>query len=125
MIIDAGNHESLRLYHASLEFRSNSNPRLFRNISVSRVESGFTAAGERGYCAYIDRDGDKFVETILRPAGAKVGQGVFGSGTGKYAGITRQVSWETLARPASKHGTFSFHGKMSGNYQLPRSMQMH
>ena len=117
--VDAGNSDALRLYEISLAFTNSSNAPLFQDISASCVESAFTGAGESGYCVYIDKDGDKFVQTLERPAGAKVGHGVFGSGTGKYAGITGKVSWEIQGRPTETNRSISFVAKMTGNYQLP------
>lgn len=117
--IDAGNSQSINVYQASLNFTNSSNTPLFRNISASCVESEFTSGGDSGYCVFSDRDGDKFVETITRAAEATARQGVFGSGTGKFTGITGQVLLSPLRRTTARNGTVSFVGKETGNYKLP------
>lgn len=117
--IDAGNSQSVNVYQASLNFTNSSNTPLFRNISASCVESEFTGGGDSGYCVFSDKDGDKFVETITRTAEPKVRQGVFGSGTGKYTGITGQVLLRPLTRTTTRNGTVSFVGKKTGSYKLP------
>jgi hypothetical protein len=116
--IGAGNDQSVIVYQASLMFSSSSNTPLFRNISASCVETEF-AGGDSGYCVFFDKDHDTFVETITRPAKSKMGQGVFGSGTGKYTGITGQVSLEPVTATRTPHGTSSFVGKRTGYYKLP------
>lgn len=116
--VDAGNDQAIIAYQASLMFSSSSNTPLFRNISASCLETEF-AGGDSGYCVYFDKDQDTFVETITRPAKSKMGQGVFGSGTGKYTGITGQVSLGPLTATRTPNGTSSFVGKRSGYYKLP------
>lgn len=71
-----------------------------------------------GIACFLTRN-DKFVETITRPGKSKMGQGVFGSGTGKFAGITGQVSLPPLTSPTVKNGTVTFIGKRIGSYALP------
>lgn len=117
--IDAGDGQAVNLYQATLLFTNPSNTPLLRNISANCIESAFTAAGDSGYCVFTDKDGDKFVEIITRPAGQKVGTGTFGAGTGKFKGISGKVNWEPIQQLAADKGTFNFIGRKTGSYQLP------
>jgi hypothetical protein len=117
--LDAGGGQSVNLYQATLVFANNPQTPLLNNISSHCVESAFTAAGDSGYCVFTDKDGDKFVETITRAAGQQAGTGSFGSGTGKFKGITGNVSWQPVMQLAADKGTFNFVGRKTGNYRLP------
>lgn len=117
--VDAGGGQSVNLYQATLVFANNSQTPLLNNISSRCVETAFTASGDSGYCVFTDKDGDKFVETITRVAGQPAGTGSFGSGTGKFKGITGNVSWQPMTQLAADKGTFTFVGRKTGNYQLP------
>ncbi|MBP0595750.1 hypothetical protein J8I87_40180 [Paraburkholderia sp. LEh10] len=116
--IDAGNGQAIIVYQANLRFTNSSNTPLFRDISASCVETEFEG-GDSGYCVYFDKDQDTFVETITRPPKSKTGQGVFGSGTGKYTGITGQVSLRSFSATRKPQGRSSYVGKVTGNYKLP------
>lgn len=117
--IDAGGGQSVNLYQAILVFANNPQTPLLNDISARCVEAAFTAAGDSGYCVFTDKDGDRFVETITRAAGQQAGTGTFGSGTGKFKGITGNVSWQPMTQLAADKGTFNFVGRKTGSYQLP------
>ena len=107
------------LYEDTLLFVSNPSTPLFQNIVAKCLSVGFSKGSVNGYCVFTDKDGDKFVETISRTAGTKVGKGSLGSGTGKYKGIDGQVEWQPVAFLPSEKGSYNFIGKKTGHYQLP------
>ena len=117
--IDAGDGQAVNLYQATLLFTNPANTPLLRDISANCIESAFTAAGDNGYCVFTDKDGDKFVETITRAAGQKVGTGTFGAGTGKFKASpekaigSRSSSWRRTRERSilsdGKLAAISFH----------------
>jgi hypothetical protein len=73
-----------------------------------------------GTCLWIDMDGDRFVETINRQAGAAKGTGTLINGTGKYKGIEGSVEFvEAPPLADTAPGLRNLIGKLKGNYKIP------
>ena len=107
------------LYEDTLLFIDNPSAPLFRNMVGQCLSVGYSKGSVNGYCVLTDKDGDRFVETISKAAGAKAGKGTFGSGTGKYKGIDGEVEWEPINFLPAAKGSYNFIGKKTGRYQLP------
>jgi hypothetical protein len=80
-----------------------------------------------GYCVVTDPAGDQIVADISSdgtyPADAKIitGKGTFTSGTGKYAGISGNLT-NVLHDPefrTATEGTFVNYGEFQASYKLP------
>jgi hypothetical protein len=106
-------------YEDTLLFINNPSAPLFQDMVAKCMSVGYSKGSVNGYCVLTDKDGDKFVETISKAAGAKAGKGTFGSGTGKYKGIDGAVDWEPISFLPAEKGSYNFIGKKTGRYQLP------
>jgi hypothetical protein len=81
----------------------------------------------RGYCTMTDGAGDQVRAVVLSdgkyPADAKMykGQGLFTTGTGKYAGINGGFNIECHSPEfrTAADGTYVQYAKMQGSYKLP------
>ncbi|SAL78612.1 hypothetical protein [Caballeronia telluris] len=107
------------LYESTLVMTNNSKTPLMQNITAHCVEAGFTAGVGNGYCVYLDKDGDKFVEAFNHPKGATSGKGTLVSGSGKYKGIQGEFAWEVVQALPAEKGSFHYLGKKTGSYRLP------
>jgi len=73
-----------------------------------------------GTCIWIDRDGDRFVESITREAAGPRGTGTLISGTGKYKGIEGSLDFlEAPPLADTAPGQRNLTSKVKGRYRIP------
>jgi hypothetical protein len=81
---------------------------------VSLVLFGAEQAEGGGYCAFVDADGDKIYEKWTY-GDRNTGKIVFSGGTGKFAGLECQGTWQRVASmKAAAPGTFQAVGSKKG-----------
>jgi hypothetical protein len=90
-------------------------------LEVAENETG--ASVTNGFCTFVDADGDKIFEEfeIARDSlnAEASGTGTFTGGTGKYAGISGDVTHtRTLLLPGPKEGVFPGIGTITGTVSL-------
>ena len=90
---------------------------LFHNMSGHCNGFGVNDTG-KGYCSFVDADGDKVFWAFTDVGGGK-GSAVLEGGTGKYEGLQGGEEYTFVYTPDNPEGTFNGHGTSKGNYTLP------
>lgn len=90
---------------------------LFHNMSGECVGYGL-GTEEKGYCNFVDSDGDKIFEQYAGDVETNAATGTALEGTGKYAGIEATFEYRWVNLP-SADGAFNIVGVKEGSYTLP------
>jgi hypothetical protein len=94
-----------------------------RCLALEVAENANGASVSRGYCTFVDAAGDKIFEEfeIARDSlnGEASGPGTITGGTGKYEGISGEVTHtRTLLLPGPGDGVFPGIGHITGNVEF-------
>jgi hypothetical protein len=117
--LDPGDGKSPYTREWSIVATNDAGSGLFHNMSAKCFGVG-VAGGITGYCLYVDKDGDKFLEPIYREPGASKGTATLTGGTGKFKGIEGSLEFQIATLfPAVSQGQFNHTGRKTGSYKLP------
>ncbi len=94
-----------------------------RCLALEVAENASGASVTNGFCTFVDAAGDKIFEEfeIARDSlnGEASGTGTITGGTGRYAGISGEVTHtRTLLLPGPKEGVFPGIGSITGSVSL-------
>ncbi|MEM5296852.1 hypothetical protein VSR82_21295 [Burkholderia sp. JPY481] len=111
--------DAVMFFEDTILVPSNPSVPLFQSVSAKCITVGYSKGASNGYCIYTDKDGDKFVESIVKPGPRAAGKGTLASGTGKYKGLEGQLDWELVAFLPADKGSYNYIGKKTGHYRIP------
>ena len=116
---DAGGGQWAVIFDARLITTNEAGAGMFHNSAGHCIGSEMFGR-LAGTCLWIDMEGDKFVETINRDAGAAKGTGTLLNGTGKYKGIQGSIEFvEAPPLADTAPGLRNLVGKLKGSYKIP------
>lgn len=116
---DAGGGRWAAIFEARTISINDAGSGLFHHMSGHCIGSDLLGR-LNGVCTYVDRDGDKIVESFGRETGGRSGTGTLLGGTGKYKGIEGSVEF-TEAPPLADTapGQRNLISTGGGRYALP------
>ena len=116
---DIGEAGSTVVSEASGLAKSIDGPKTFDNMVEHCLIHGETVGKSvkyTGSCLNTDADGDKYFHTF--EGGADSGKSVIIGGTGKYKGMTGELTYTTTGGPSPGAGQFSFSAEDKLNWEI-------
>ena len=91
-------------------------------LSLERVADANGAGTNDGYCTFVDGDGDKIYTAVKtsRASGKEEAKGTatITGGTGKYAGISGDLTQTRLLLASPAEGVYPGAGRITGEYRI-------
>jgi hypothetical protein len=116
---DIGEAGSTAVSEASGLAKSIDGPKTFDNMvehCLVHAETVGKSVKFTGSCLNTDADGDKYFHTF--EGGPESGKSTIIGGTGKYKGMTGDITYTTVAGPSPGAGQFSFSAEDKLNWEI-------